>query len=548
MPRSRPASVRPLSVAAVVAVVLVACVLPTGATAATERGWVVERVRFVPVDGPSLTADGRAFAGVVEVGAHGGGLAVVNDVGFEDYVEGITEVPASWPAEAQKAQAIAARTYALHSLLWTRQRGIARPLGADICATQSCQVYTGLASAARPGGGRWVAAVEATRGQLLLYRGGPILAQYSSTNGGRTVRGSRPYLWEVPDPDDAASPYHRWRVGFGAAEIQGLFRLAGPLVAVARQADTVVLTARQPDGVDYPLSMSAAHFRAEVNRAFGPRPGLPSAVPSNRYVLGLEGDQVVVDGGGWGHGIGMSQYGALGKARRGMAAADILAAYYAGIRPTYVEPERLPRTIRVVVAEGRSAVTVASGGAFQVLDQAGNPLVGGGAGAWRIEPAAGGVRVIPPDGYEQPLRAAALDPPAPAVGQQATVSFALAAPAAVTVKLLGPSGEATVAQGPLPAGDHRVALQQAQPGDWQVVVEATTGRDRTTAVPIAFRVEPAIPDAPAPATAQSAAPAVAADVGPGSGPAKPAPLVAAAGALIVLVAAGLLGRLRPTRG
>ncbi|MGH2684744.1 MAG: SpoIID/LytB domain-containing protein, partial [Actinomycetota bacterium] len=464
-----------LSFRALSVVVLALATTVAPSAGAAERGWVVERVRFVPTGGEPLQADGRAFRGAIEVGVHGGGLAVVNELGLDDYVKGISEVPANWPAEAQKAQAIAARTYALHSLLVARQRGVVRPLGADICATQACQVYAGLASEARPGGARWAAAVDATRGQLLLYRGGPILAQYSSTNGGRTVRGSRPYLWEVPDPDDAASPYHRWRVSFAAQEIQGLFRLAGPLVAVNRLGDTVVLTARQPDGVDYPLQMSAAHLRAEINRAFGPRPGLPLAVPSSRYGLTLEGDQVVLAGGGWGHGIGMSQYGALGKARRGMAAPDILAAYYGGIRPTFVAPERLPSGIRVVVAEGRGAVTVASMGGFQVVDQVGNPLVAAGAGVWRIEPAGGGVRVVPPEGYDQPLRAAALEPAAPAVGQQPVVRFALDAPAAVTVKLVGPTGEATVAEGQLPAGDHALPLQEATPGDWQVVVAEGRG-------------------------------------------------------------------------
>ena len=288
-------------------------------------------------------------------------------------------------------------------------------------------------------------------------------------------------------------------------------------------------------------------FRARLNNGVARPEGLPLPVPSVRYDVAAVDGVVVIDGRGWGHGIGMSQYGALGKARRGMQAPDILAAYYGGIRPTAVDPARLPETIKVVVEEGKGAVTVGSGGTFDVVDQAGNPLVALGTGAWRIEPAEGGVRVVPPAGYEQPLSGASLEPAVPAAGQQPTVRFALAAPATVTVKLLGPAGEATVAEGRLPAGDHAVPLQQATPGEWQVVVQAASGRDRVAAVPIPFRVDgPELAAQAAPAAPTPAAPgsreAIAAPA-PNAG--KPPALIALAAAMIVVVAAFGLGRIVP---
>src|SRR5207249_2007513 len=102
------------------------------------------------------------YHGAIEVGPGGGGVAVVNDVALEDYVRGIAEVPASWPTEALKAQAIAARTYALHQLLAVP--AAYKDVGAQICASDSCQVYAGMAKERQPGAAAWISAVQATAG------------------------------------------------------------------------------------------------------------------------------------------------------------------------------------------------------------------------------------------------------------------------------------------------------------------------------------------------------------------------------------------------
>jgi peptidoglycan hydrolase-like amidase len=86
--------------------------------APAPRGWVVDRVRLenASPDGFVGVDDLGQFRGVLDLVAASGGLAVINQVPFEEYVQGIAEVPSGWPAEALKAQAIAARTYALHEL------------------------------------------------------------------------------------------------------------------------------------------------------------------------------------------------------------------------------------------------------------------------------------------------------------------------------------------------------------------------------------------------------------------------------------------------
>jgi len=185
--RARPA---PTALALLSAVALAAAG-PVVAAQEAEPGWLVERVRFEPVGdgGGHIRVDGSpTYRGTVEVRSGPAGLAVISEVSLNDYVKGIVEMPADWPAEALEAQAVAARTYALNQRASTAD-STWRAAGADICATQQCQVYGGVDGERRPSGDRWVAAADATAGQVLLSRGEPILALYSSSNGGRSTAG-----------------------------------------------------------------------------------------------------------------------------------------------------------------------------------------------------------------------------------------------------------------------------------------------------------------------------------------------------------------------
>ena len=164
-----------------------------------------------------LALDGRAYRGKLEIVPQGEFLRVVNVVALESYLQGVVagEVPYSWPAEVLKAQAVAARSYALANLV----KG--KPF--DLYSDVRSQVYLGVAGE-KPSTTK---AVAATAAQVVLYSGKVATTYYFSTSGGKTASAvdvfgfDVPYLVSRPDPWDKASPHHRWGpVLLGARTVQ----------------------------------------------------------------------------------------------------------------------------------------------------------------------------------------------------------------------------------------------------------------------------------------------------------------------------------------
>ncbi|MGI4895309.1 MAG: SpoIID/LytB domain-containing protein [Janthinobacterium lividum] len=151
-------------------------------------------VLLVKPDGTSIRYDGSIRV------VTGTNLTVVNDVALETYLRGVVpaESPASWNAQALQAQAVAARSYALSVLRSGEQT--------DICDTTACQVYRGAESRATDGSVTWSqpastnAAIAATAGEVRAYGDDVAFTQFSSSNGGWTVAGSKPYLLAKEDP------------------------------------------------------------------------------------------------------------------------------------------------------------------------------------------------------------------------------------------------------------------------------------------------------------------------------------------------------------
>jgi SpoIID/LytB domain protein len=337
--------------------------------------------RCVRYERPRLTA---RYPGTLSVRhADDGTLSLVVTLPFEDYLKGIAEVPPSWPRAALEAQAIAARSYALATTGWDGAEG--QTLKTPICATTSCQVYRGIPVPFEPDVRRWYAAVRRTSGQVLVFEGRPADTVYFSTSNGQTygndaVFGSAPlpYLRPVVERDDGASPVSRWRVRLPFDDLATFLHEAGEWPGRRRAIASVGLggSTVRVDGDGVSRSMDLSAFRDAVNvwgpclepRRYPPAP-LPVTLPSRWMTLSSGGETAVAVGRGWGHGAGMVQWGAYGKARRGLSAPDILAYYYGGLRP---EPFPEPGLIHVQVASGLTALRIAPSGPDATLD--GEPL------------------------------------------------------------------------------------------------------------------------------------------------------------------------------
>jgi stage II sporulation protein D len=164
-----------------------------------------------------LALDGRLYRGMLELVPEGAYLRVVNVASLESYLQGVVagEVPYSWPTEVLKAQAVAARSYALANLV----KG--KPF--DLYSDVRSQVYLGVAGE-KPSTTK---AVADTAGEVVLYGGKVATTYYFSTSGGRTASAADvfgfgvPYLVSRPDPWDKLSPHHSWGpLPFGARTLQ----------------------------------------------------------------------------------------------------------------------------------------------------------------------------------------------------------------------------------------------------------------------------------------------------------------------------------------
>jgi stage II sporulation protein D len=356
---------------------------------------VAEPLRLAPPDGGSFVVHGRfpftpspcldpdqptlagRFPGTLRIDrADDGTLSLSVILPFERYLEGIAEVPPSWPRAALQAQAIAARSYALAITGWAGAEG--GSLDRPICATTACQVYRGIPVPADPEHHRWVRAVRGTRGQMLLSDGRPAITVYFSTSNGRTyanedVFGSSPlpYLRPVTERDDGSSPSSRWRVRVPFRDLTRFLRAAGSwpraqaITTARHRGGDVILRGggvrRRIDVGDLrdDLNGWAPCLRPDRYPTTNPRGTLPLTIPSHWVSVSTEGSALVFTGRGWGHGVGMVQWGAYGKARRGWSASDILAFYYGGLRPRRF-PE--PGTIRVEVATGLAGLRIRASG------------------------------------------------------------------------------------------------------------------------------------------------------------------------------------------
>lgn len=251
------------------------------------------------------------------------GITAINYVDIEHYLYSVVggEMIPSWPLEALKAQAVSARSYALYHREKTANKIY------DVGNDTFWQVYGGVQD-------EYVStqqAVDATQGQILAYNGAIIEAVFHSSSGGHTENvedvwsEARPYLRAVPDYDQQA-PVYQWTEVFTLDDISELTAGVGNVVSIVPQEKTpqgrvrtLKITGDQGEKV-----ITGAQFR----KALGLRSTLFTIQPASTGDKATGARSFQVQGRGFGHGLGLSQYGAYAMASQGSTYQDILRHYY----------------------------------------------------------------------------------------------------------------------------------------------------------------------------------------------------------------------------
>ncbi|MBM6789037.1 SpoIID/LytB domain-containing protein [Flavonifractor plautii] len=330
---------------------------------------------------------GYSYFGAFEYRRNGGDITVVNVLSMDDYLQGVIvqEMSPSWPLEALKAQTVCARSYAYGKL----QAGKHQSQGFDLCNTTDCQAYVGIATASDNSR----RAVEETSGVYLWYNGRVAdQAVYSSHNGGASESAVNvwgrdyPYLIGKIDPYEASvvdriSNYN-WTVTYTAQELTELLQSKGygnstivdfRVTKTSPTGNAIEITFTDANGRSWSktreacrtfLGLRSQHYTisggsgggyavngtgslSTLNGAYAVDGSGAVSTLTEGQVYAIGGDGVTsqvkpsasagssgvftITGSGWGHGVGMSQWGAYAMAQQGDTYKDILTFYYTGI-------------------------------------------------------------------------------------------------------------------------------------------------------------------------------------------------------------------------
>ncbi len=352
----------------------------------------------IAVSGTTYTYSGR-----VTLNRRSGRNIVVNYVKLESYLRSVVpaEMPSSWSAEALKAQAVAARTYAL------RMKAAATS-SYDLCDTSSCQVYKDN----RYRTASTDAAIARTSRKVLLYRGKFALTMFSSSNGGWSASYSGyPYLTAKKDPYDGVVRGQSWSKTVTATTLQRAYSTIGTFRSIQVTSRTGVgpysgsgrATTVKIVGSKRSVSVSGSSFKSKLGLketlfAFSATQvastPTPATTATTDAALSPSDGKVVVAGAGWGHGHGMSQYGAYGAAKKGLSYARIVAFYYPGTT-LKAYPNR---TMRIWITGSTStSLYFRPDTGLTVRDSAGTSVTlpqGSAYTKWRISRSSTGVRTL----------------------------------------------------------------------------------------------------------------------------------------------------------
>lgn len=292
--------------------------------------------------GSFVEVNGTPYRGAVEMRLLDDRIWVINVLDMDDYVKGVVPCEIGHVSEdlyeVARAQAVAARTYAYAHLNQHQD------LGFDLYSTVQDQVYKGVRCETELTN----RAVDATAREILTFQGQPVEAKYHSTCGGHTADfndawsgKAPPYLRSVRCTYCTASPHYTWEKRYTKGAFftllrTGLQKIGTPLPTEVRikniklvrnkKSKRIIRIVILTDNRDY--EVPGYHVRTVLGS-----PSDPGGLLKSNY-LTIESDRsdVIIKGNGWGHGVGMCQFGAIEMARRGMNYKKILYHYYRGTK------------------------------------------------------------------------------------------------------------------------------------------------------------------------------------------------------------------------
>ncbi|HOD15719.1 MAG TPA: SpoIID/LytB domain-containing protein [Spirochaetota bacterium] len=298
-----------------------------GSTAEFTPASISKRIVVKSANRP-LCLNGKPYRGIFELHNKNGIAFIINIIKIDEYLLGVVpcEIPSGWDMEALKAQAVAARTYAYYHLMTKAKKGTLY----DLDATTNSQVYRGISDEKD----RTTEAVVATSGEIISYNSMPILSYFHSTCGGKTIddkyvwpRNNLKYLKGISCGFCEESTKYKWKSKLSLEEIHDCLSKKNANVGkiknirFKRKNDRVTdVVVRHTGGI---ITISGNNFRLLF----------PPEKMRSLYFTSKKIDRsIVLDGHGWGHGVGMCQWGARGMALRGYKYRDIITHYYSGVK------------------------------------------------------------------------------------------------------------------------------------------------------------------------------------------------------------------------
>ncbi|MBM7690704.1 stage II sporulation protein D [Peribacillus deserti] len=275
----------------------------------------------------------------LEVSVYREAAQSIEDVPLEDYVRGVVaaEMPADFEPEALKAQALTARTYIVKQLITKNVKDA--PKGANVTDTESHQVYKNDKELKRIWGSDYSwkikkikTAVEETNGQILTYDSNPIEATFFSTSNGYTENSEDYWPNKIPYLKSVESPWDKDSPKFYSQQVMSIDDFQNKLgVQLSSKAAIGTITAKTAGKRVAKVEIGGKELTGKQIRE-------KLNLKSSDFSWIRKGNQVIIYTKGFGHGVGMSQYGANGMAQQGKTYKNIIQHYYKGVQITAAAP------------------------------------------------------------------------------------------------------------------------------------------------------------------------------------------------------------------